>query len=114
MNEQISQISQFLANTQMFNNLPSEHLRAVSKIAKLQTYQKKEPIFWEGEVGVGFFIVFSGKVKIYKFSPEGKEQILHIFTREEHFAEVPAFDGKCYPASAEALTKTELLFFPRK
>lgn len=27
---------------------------------------------------------------------------------------MPAFDGKCYPASAEALRKTELLFFPRK
>ncbi|MDJ0518413.1 MAG: Crp/Fnr family transcriptional regulator [Okeania sp. SIO2F4] len=114
MNEQISKISQFIANTQMFNNLPSEHLQAVSQIAKLQTYQKKEPIFWEGEKGRGCFIIFSGKVKIFKFSPEGKEQILHIFTRGEHFAEVPAFDGKCYPASAEALTKSELLFLPRQ
>ncbi|MGK7898392.1 MAG: Crp/Fnr family transcriptional regulator [Xenococcus sp. (in: cyanobacteria)] len=114
MNEQISKISQFIANTQMFNNLPSEHLQAISEITKLETYQKKEAIFWEGEAGVGFFIVFSGKVKVFKCSPEGKEQILHIFMRGEHFAEVPAFDGKCYPASAEALTKTELLFFPRK
>ncbi len=103
-----------MSNTQIFNNLPSEHLQAISQIAKLETYQKKEAIFWEGEAGVGFFIVFSGKVKVFKFSPEGKEQILHIFTRGEHFAEVPAFDGKFYPASAEALTKTELLFFPRK
>ncbi|WP_365673702.1 hypothetical protein [Okeania sp. SIO3I5] len=23
--------------------------------------------------------MFSGKVKVFKFSPEGKEQILHIF-----------------------------------
>ena len=40
MNEQISKISQFLANTQMVNNLPSEHLQAVIEIAKLETYQK--------------------------------------------------------------------------
>ncbi|MGB3510633.1 MAG: Crp/Fnr family transcriptional regulator [Microcoleaceae cyanobacterium] len=113
MNYQISEITQFLANTQIFNNLPPEHLEALAQVAIAQTYQKKELIFWEGEAGIGFFIIFSGKVKIFKLSSEGKEQILHIFSTGEHFAEVPAFDGKCFPASAEALTQTELLFFPR-
>lgn len=114
MNYQISEITQFLANTQMFHGLLPEHLSAVAKVAKFQIYQKKEAIFWEGEAGIGFFIIFSGKVKVFKLSTEGKSQILHIFSTGEHFAEVPAFDGKCYPASAEALEKTELLFFPRK
>jgi len=49
----------------------------------------------------------------FKVSAEGKEQILHLFGSEEHFAEVPAFDGDCFPASAIALEATELLFFPR-
>jgi CRP/FNR family transcriptional regulator, dissimilatory nitrate respiration regulator len=47
-------------------------------------------------------------------SGDGKEQILHIFGSGDHFAEVPAFDGDCFPASAAALEKSELLFFPRQ
>ncbi|MEM1172989.1 MAG: hypothetical protein AAGJ08_28960 [Cyanobacteria bacterium P01_H01_bin.35] len=45
MNEQTSKISQFLTTTQIFNNLPLEHLPAVTEIAKLQTYQKKRTDF---------------------------------------------------------------------
>ncbi len=114
MNDRISEITRFIAHIQMFSNLPPENLEAVAKVAIAKTYQKQEVIFWEGEAGMGFFIILSGKVKVFKFSPAGKEQILHIFGSGENFAEVPAFDGKCYPASAEALTTTELLFFPRK
>jgi CRP/FNR family transcriptional regulator len=51
---------------------------------------------------------------VFKLSTDGKEQILHIFGRGDHFAEVPALDGECFPASAEAIEKSEVLFFPRQ
>ena len=54
-----------------------------------------------------------GRVKIYKVSSEGKEQILHIFGPGEPFGEVPVFSGQQFPANAEALSKSHLLFFPR-
>jgi len=47
-------------------------------------------------------------------SASGREQILHIFGEGDHFAEVPAFDGKPFPASAAALEPTHVLFFPRQ
>jgi CRP/FNR family transcriptional regulator len=70
-------------------------------------------IFEEGDEGRGFFVVKFGRVKVFKLSTDGKEQILHFFGDGEHFAEVPAFDGQCFPASAAAIEKSELLFFPR-
>ena len=104
----------FLGTTQMFRGLPPEQLDAVAEIAIYQTYAKKETIFLEGEEGRGFFIIVSGRVKVFKLSADGKEQILHFFESGDHFAEVPAFDGECFPASAAALEKTEVLFFPRE
>ena len=104
----------FLATTQMFRGLPPEQLEVVAEIAIARTYAKKETIFWEGEEGRGFFIIVSGRVKVFKLSADGKEQILHFFETGDHFAEVPAFDGECFPASAAALEKTEVLFFPRE
>jgi CRP/FNR family transcriptional regulator len=43
----------------------------------------------------------------------GKEHILHLLNVQDYFAEVPALDGKAFPASAIALEYTELIFFPR-
>ena len=104
----------FLGTTQMFRGLPPEQLEVVAEIAIARTYAKKETIFWEGEEGNGFFIIVSGRAKVFKLSADGKEQILHFFETGDHFAEVPAFDGERFPASAAALEKTEVLFFPRE
>ncbi|MBE9223940.1 Crp/Fnr family transcriptional regulator [Phormidium sp. LEGE 05292] len=112
-NQKSIDLQEFLSNSQMFFGLPTDEVDALLSIAQQQTYQKGETIFWEGDAGTGFFLVISGKVKVFKISPEGKEQILQVFGAHEHFAEVPAFDGQPFPASAAALEKTELLFFPR-
>ncbi|MGQ9872832.1 Crp/Fnr family transcriptional regulator [Leptodesmis sp.] len=59
-------------------------------------------------------MVRSGRVKVFKLSSDGKEQILHIFSEREHFAEVPVLDGQSFPASALAIEASEVLFFPRQ
>ncbi len=103
----------FLATTQMFKGLPIEQLKSLAAIASWQTYQKNKIIFLQGDEGTGFFIIKSGKVKVFQSGAEGKEIILHIFKDREHFAEVPAFDGGCFPASATAIEPSEIIFFPR-
>lgn len=55
-----------------------------------------------------------GRVKVFKLSPIGKEQILNIFEQGDNFAEVAALDGQPFPASAAALERVELIFFPRQ
>jgi CRP/FNR family transcriptional regulator, dissimilatory nitrate respiration regulator len=76
--------------------------------------EKGQTIFLDGEKAAGFYIVISGKVKIYKLAPEGKEQILHVFGPGEPFGEVPTFANASFPAHAKAVEKTRLLFFPRE
>lgn len=109
----MTELIEFLGTTRMFQGLPAEELGAVAEIAIAQTYAKNDILFWAGDEGKGFFIVKSGKIKVFKVSPEGKEQIFAFFSPGEHFAEVPAFDGGCFPASATALEPSEVLLFPR-
>ncbi len=52
-------------------------------------------------------------MKVFKVSTEGKEQILHIFGPGQPFGEVPVFAGQKFPANAQAIDKTRVLFFPR-
>ncbi len=58
-------------------------------------------------------MVDQGKIKVFKLSFEGKEQILHIYGPGKIFGEVPAFEGNNFPASSMALEKSEIIFLPR-
>jgi CRP-like cAMP-binding protein len=58
-------------------------------------------------------MVEKGKIKVFKLSYEGKEQILHIYGPGHSFGEVPVYEGKNFPASSMALEKSEIIFLPR-
>ena len=103
-----------LSNTSLFSGLPEQQLEKLAGIAALRSFNKGKIIFSEGEPADGFYVVVAGRVKIFKTSVEGKEQILHIFESGEPFGEVPVFSGQKFPAMSLALKKTDLLFFPRQ
>ena len=104
---------QIIASSVLFEGLPPRQLEDINNLAIEKTYQRGETIFFEGDKGIGFYMVGEGKVKIFKVSPMGKEHILHIFGEGEPFGEVPVFHGQPFPATAEALVKTTTIFFPR-
>ena len=58
-------------------------------------------------------MVEKGKIKVFKLSYEGKEQILHIYGPDHSFGEVLVYEGKNFPASSMALEKSVILFLPR-
>ena len=109
----MEKILNIISHTPLFGGLPDDQLEDIRKIAVSKHFNKHEMIFAEGDDGTGFFIVVSGRVKIYKVSSEGKEHILHIFGPNEPFGEVPVFTGQPFPANAEAIAKSHLLFLPR-
>ncbi len=106
-------IIETLGNAPMFDGLTAAELKQIRKIAVDRFYDRGRTVFSEGDEGDGFYMVAGGRVKIYKLSPEGKEQILHIYGEGQPFGEVPVFAGKRFPANAQTLVKSHLLFFPR-
>lgn len=102
-----------IAAIPLFKGLTEDQLCQLSTIVIERTYRRGQTIFSEGDEGNGFYVVSSGRVKIFKLSHEGKEQILHIFGSGEPFGEVPVFSGEHFPAHAETLEESKILFFPR-
>ena len=98
----------------LFAGLKEEDLRKIRAIASLRQVVKKEVLFSDGEEAKGFYVILSGKMKLYKISPEGKEQILHVVSAPDAFAEAALFLEGSYPAFAEALSDGQLLFFPKR
>ncbi len=97
----------------LFQGLKDDQLREIESICRWKSYVKGETIFRQDQRAEGFYVVQSGKVKVYKLSPEGKEQILHIFSSGHPIGEVPVFAGSTFPAHAQAHENCELLFFQR-
>ncbi|MCI5167951.1 MAG: cyclic nucleotide-binding domain-containing protein [Candidatus Electrothrix sp. GM3_4] len=105
---------QLLAESVLFRGLAPPLLQQVSDLALIKKFHRDEAIFFEGDEAAGFYMVGQGRVKIFKMSLDGKEQILHIFGSGEPFGEVPVFNGKPFPANAVTIEPSIMLFFPRQ
>ncbi len=106
--------TQTLRQAPLFTGLTDEQLERLQGISQRLSFERGQTIFSEGTEAAGFYVVLSGRIKIFKLSLEGKEQILHIFGRGEPVGEVPVFAGQTFPANGEALEKAEVAFFPRR
>ena len=109
----MEKILEILSSAPLFKGLTEEQLSQLCRCAVDRFYDKGKIVFAEGSEGDGFYVVAEGRVKIFKASVDGKEQILHIYGPGDPFGEVPVFSGERFPANAETLLKSHLLFFPR-
>ena len=107
-------LSAVLEKTALFSSLtqPELHLLAARTVRKL--FSAGELLFSEGEPCSGLHIIVRGKVRIFKTSASGREQVLAENVPGESIAEIPIFDGGPYPASAAAVEDTDLAFISRR
>lgn len=106
--------SEYIRAVPLFKGLEERFMKSIENVAVKSRFEKGRNIFLEGGEAAGFYVVLSGQVKIFKLSPEGKEQIIHIYGPGASFGEVPMFEGGRYPANAETTRDSELMFFPRR
>ena len=104
----------FLSNTFLFTSFTEKEIDLLLASTSLKKVGRAEQIFSEGIDATAFFIVVSGKVKIYKLSPDGKEYTLHIHGPGDLVAEAAIFDSMVYPASCMALEDTTLMRVSRE
>jgi CRP/FNR family transcriptional regulator len=110
----LSNKAQILAGFPLFSGLEPENLDRLASIAVPKKIAKKSILFREGEESRGFYLLVSGKIKLSKVSPSGKEQILHFVHPGHSFAEAALYMNQAYPATAQAIEESELLYLPRE
>lgn len=102
-----------LAESVLFSDLEPNDLALVEEAGHAFGLEKGHFVFFEGDPAESFYVVTSGRVKVYKTSPDGKEQILLMAAPGESFGEAALFAGKKYPASAMAVESAKLISFTR-
>ena len=111
MNEIVEKI---LRKTPLFASLTDKEMTALAVRVSNKRFERGALLFSEGDPCTGLFLVASGKIRIFKLSASGREQVLAVEGPGSSFAELPVFDGGNYPASASALEDAEVLFISRK
>ena len=103
-----------IQRTSMFKRLNQDDRHHLAGVSRLKSYAKGARIFGEGDPSEFFSVVVSGRVKIVKMTPAGKDVILELFGTGDPFGAVAAYEGRPFPASAIALEDTVCLLTPRQ
>jgi CRP/FNR family transcriptional regulator, dissimilatory nitrate respiration regulator len=105
--------AELLLECPLFKGLSGDSALQMASRAAIRKYDKGERLFVEGDDAKGFFLLLEGKIKVFKTSQQGREQILHIFEPPAPVGEVPTFEGGAYPAEAQALSATKVFYIER-
>jgi CRP-like cAMP-binding protein len=103
-----------LGKTALLSNLSQPELQTLGSRTVRKLFSAGELLFSEGEPCNGLHIIARGKVRIFKSSISGREQVLAMNTPGESVAELPVFDGGPFPASAVATEDTEIAYISRR
>jgi len=97
----------------LFGELTFKERQAIAKKIIMRAYEKNEIIFTAGEACQNIVIVLSGRIKIFRSSPLGQEQILETLGSGDTCACNPGVKNWPCSSSAQAMTFSEVGFLGR-
>ena len=112
-NDHAMDIDSLLEQVPLFASFGGSARRRLAERSSMRSYGAGHVLFVAGEACKGLYVVESGRVRIFRTSPAGREQVLHTEGPGRTVAELPLFDGGVYPASAITDVESRLAFVPR-
>ncbi len=89
----------------LFKGMRKPELLEFERLMHRRDYREDETVFFEGEPGVGMYIVQEGSVIICKNDGDGQREILAELSKGEFFGELALLDES--PRSATAVARDE-------
>jgi CRP/FNR family transcriptional regulator, nitrogen oxide reductase regulator len=108
-----SAIDDALRTVALFRALSPDDRGHLAEVAVVRSYDKGEALFAEGDASDFLYTILSGRAKVIKSIPSGKEVILEIFGPGDPIGAVAAYEGRPYPATAIAIEATACLLVRR-
>ncbi len=105
-------ILQQIKKIALFYGVSAEKLNILALQAVYKKYQPGELIIGEADPIKSFYVVLTGRLKLYKSSSEGKEQTLQLLGPGDPFGLCTAFATTAFPAGAMAMEESAVLLIP--
>jgi CRP-like cAMP-binding protein len=94
----------------VFSGLSTGEIKTMLEISHIRDYSEGEKIFEEGTIGLCFYIIVNGSVKIVSDNG-GKTTELKDFKEGEYFSEVHLFSETFHTVSCVSSEVTKLIVF---
>lgn len=92
----------------LFENLPEDALEKITGLIQRRFFLKGDSVFTEGQIFDKLYIVNGGSLKIFRYSKEGREQILYVLGDGDFIGDINLFKKDILPFSGQALEDTHL------
>lgn len=103
---------ELLRTTPIFSRLTPADRKTIAQVSRVQHFAKGATLF-EQDSPSEFYAITSGRVKIFKMMPSGKDVILEVFGPGDPLGAVAAYMDRPFPAGAVALEDTTCVIIPR-
>lgn len=97
----------------IFNHLEAEQMNEIMRTTRSMSYKKGEVIYRAGDESDSLFIVNRGKIRIYRLSESGKEQLVRILNPGDFTGEHALFSESIHESYAEAVVNTDVCMIRR-
>jgi CRP-like cAMP-binding protein len=94
-----------LSRVPAFADLSARELRGVAVIVHKREYKAGEQVFFQGDPGLGMYIIREGEVSIRIAEGEGEDKELAVLSDGDFFGELALLDEA--PRSASAICRTD-------
>ena len=109
----MSTAEELLRTAPIFSRLSPADRQAVAAVATVRHYPKGDTIFEQESPSDALYAIVSGRVKIFRMMPNGKDLILEVFGPGDPLGAVALYMDRPFPASAAALEDTTCVVIPR-
>ena len=107
---EITGIREALIASHLFSALSDPQLERVRRHSHITDMVEGESLFFQGDKATSFYLMLSGRVKLFRVSPDGKEKVVEIMEAGASFAEALMFmDRPNYPVTATALAPSRVV-----
>jgi CRP-like cAMP-binding protein/CheY-like chemotaxis protein len=91
-----------------------DELKKLSTEKRIKTFNKKDTIYYEGDIPTYLYFVNSGKVKTSKMNRDGKEFVTNLYTKGDFLGYKSLIADEPYEEKASTLEKSELTLIPKE
>ncbi len=92
----------------IFSVLTEQQLAKLTERITHKNYKKGQIIFFEGDVSDKLYVINKGKIKIFKYTREGKEQILYILSEGDFVGDLSLLKKDEFKFNAESLEDSNI------